>query len=130
MGVVYYANFFVWFEIARTDWLRQTGRSYREMEAEGFLLPVLEAHCVYRQPARYDDEVELTARGTLLSPIRVRFDYDVVRSADRAALAGGYTVHASLDRQGRLCRLPTHVRALFAHPEAGAALSTTRTRTR
>ena len=79
MGFVYYANYFVWFEVARTDWLRQTGWTYRDMEQEGVSLPVIEAHCDYRQPARYDDEIELRARATLLTPVRIRFDYDVVR---------------------------------------------------
>jgi acyl-CoA thioester hydrolase len=114
MGVVYYANFLVWFEVARTDWLRQAGWTYRDMEAKGFLLPVLEVHCTYRRPALYDDEIELTTRGSLLSSVRVRFDYEVARVADRVTLAGGYTVHASLDRGGRPCRLPSEIQHLFA----------------
>jgi acyl-CoA thioester hydrolase len=109
MGIVYYANYFVWFEVGRTDLLRASGWTYREMEAEGFALPVLEAHCGYRQSARYDDALEITTRGTLLSPVRVRFDYQVVRAADAAPLADGYTVHASLDREGRPKRLPDRV---------------------
>ena len=82
MGVVYYANYLVWFEVARVEWLRQGGWSYREMEHDGMALPVIEAHCEYRHPARYDDEIEIAARGTLLTPVRVRFDYEVVRVAD------------------------------------------------
>ena len=58
MGIVYYANYLVWFEVGRTDLLRLTGWSYREMEADGFALPVVEAHCDYRQSAKYDDELE------------------------------------------------------------------------
>ena len=54
MGVVYYANYFVWFEVGRTDLLRGAGWTYREMEVDGISLPVIEAHCDYRQPARYD----------------------------------------------------------------------------
>lgn len=114
MGIVYYANYFVWFEVARTDWLRTTGWSYREMEADGFLLPVLEAHCDYRQPARYDDEIDVRASGTLLSPVRVQFTYDVSRPSDGLALAAGHTIHAAVDRDGRPCRLPDRVRGLFA----------------
>ena len=111
MGFVYYANYFVWFEVARTDWLRQTGWTYRDMEREGVSLPVIEAHCEYRQPARYDDEIELRARVTLLSPVRIRFDYDVVR--DDVVTASGHTIHAAMDANGRPCRLPDRVRALF-----------------
>ena len=114
MGVVYYANYFVWFEVARTDLLRQAGWTYREMEADGFGLPVIEAHCDYKQPARYDDEIEVRTRGALLSPIRVEFTYDILRIGDSATLAAGRTVHAVLDRAGRPCRLPERVREIFA----------------
>lgn len=117
MGVVYYANYFVWFEVARTDWLRGGGGSYREMESEGLSLPAIEARCTYRQPARYDDELEVRADGALLSPVRVRFDYEIVRPADHAILATGQTVHAALDATGRPRRLPDRVRWLFEQPE-------------
>ena len=113
MGVVYYANYFVWFEIGRTDLLRCSGWSYREMEAEGFSLPVIETHCTYRHSARYDDELDIRTSGVMLSPVRVRFNYTGVRVADGAVLADGYTVHAALDPQGRPRRLPARVATLF-----------------
>ncbi len=114
MGVVYYANYLVWFEIGRTDWLRDTGWTYRAMEADGFQLPVIEAHCEYRQGARYDDELEIRTRATQASPVRIRFDYDVVRYADGAALASGHTVHATIGPSGRPARLPERLKDLFA----------------
>ena len=114
MGVVYYANYFVWFEVGRTDLLRESGWSYREMEGEGCSLPVIEAHCEYRQSARYDDELEVRTRGSILSAVRVRFSYEVVRASDSVLLATGHTVHASLDRQGRPRRLPERVKGLMA----------------
>jgi len=114
MGVVYYANYFVWFEVGRTDLLRGSGWNYREMETEGFGLPVIEAHCTYRQSAKYDDEIEVRTTGEMLSPVRVKFSYEVVRAADAATLATGTTVHATLDRQGRPCRLPARVRGVFS----------------
>ena len=113
MGVVYYANYLVWFEVARTDLLRQAGWSYREMEADGYALPVVEAHCAYRQSARYDDELDIRTRGLMLSPVRLRFDYQVVRAADEALLAEGHTVHASLDAQGKPTRLPEQILDMF-----------------
>jgi acyl-CoA thioester hydrolase len=113
MGVVYHANYFVWFEVGRTGLLRDSGWSYREMEAEGVGLPVIEAHCDYRQPARYDDELEVRTMGTLVSQVRVEFTYDIVRSFDGVSLATGRTVHAALDREGRPCRLPQRIRDLF-----------------
>jgi acyl-CoA thioester hydrolase len=114
MGVVYYANYFVWFEVGRTDLLRDSGWNYREMEIDGFALPVIEAHCTYRESAKYDDEIEVRTRGAMLSPVRVQFTYEVVRMADAATLATGTTVHATLDRNGRPCRLPPRVRTLFS----------------
>ena len=113
MGVVYYANYFVWFEVARTDLLRRRG-----LDATGrwkptdSSLPVVEAHCDYqpagavrRRAGRADERV------ALLSPVRLRFDYEVVRPADAVRLAAGHTVHAALDRGGRPCRLPDRVSA-------------------
>jgi acyl-CoA thioester hydrolase len=112
--VVYYANYLVWFEIGRTDWLRDTGWSYRAMEDEGLALPVIEAHCEYRQSAKYDDELDVRTRAQRLSPVRIQFDYEVARRADGVAIASGHTVHATIDRQGRPVRLPDRVKDLFA----------------
>jgi len=114
MGVVYYANYFVWFEVGRTDLLRAAGWSYREMEIDGFQLPVIEAHCAYREPAKYDDELEVRTSGTSVSPVRVQFTYEIIRSADHATIATGTTVHATLDRNGRPCRLPERVKRVLS----------------
>ncbi|MEW5980826.1 MAG: thioesterase family protein [Acidobacteriota bacterium] len=114
MGVVYYANYLAWFEVGRCEWLRSLGWSYREMEEDGTLLPVIEAHCEYRQPSRYDDVMLIRTRGTLMSPVRVKFDYEVVRQADGVVAAVGHTIHAAMDATGRLRRLPERVRTLFA----------------
>jgi acyl-CoA thioester hydrolase len=114
MGVVYYANYFVWFEVGRADLLRSVGWTYREMESEGIILPVIEAHCEYRRPARYDDEMEVRTEGRMLSAVRMEFDYTVVRREDEQVTASGRTVHASLDPSGRPCRLPPRIRQVFA----------------
>ena len=114
MGIVYYANYLVWFEVGRTDWLREMGWSYRDMEADGISLPVIEARCTYHESARYDEELEVRTTSTLESPIRIQFLYEVVRAADGARLASGMTMHAALDRSGRPRRLPDRVRTLFS----------------
>jgi len=115
MGFAYYANYLAWFEVGRCEWLRSLGWSYRDLEArDAVMLPVIEAHCQYRQPARYDDELLIRARGELASPVRIRFSSVVVRAADGAVLAAGHTVHASTDLSGRPKRLPARVRAFFA----------------
>ena len=114
MGVVYYANYFVWFEVARTDWLRGLGWTYREMEAGGVYLPVIDAHCEYRRPARYDDEVEIRTAGQMASPVRMEFTYEVLINGHSTPTARGRTVHAATDRDGRPCRLPERVREVLA----------------
>lgn len=123
MGVVYYANYLVWFEVARTDWLRQAGATYRQMERDGVSLPVIEAHAEYRRAARYDDELEIRAAATLMTAVRVRFDYEVWRSGEGGPLATGHTIHAAMDRSGRPCRLPPAVRELIGAASGSASSS-------
>ena len=114
MGVVYYANYLVWFEVGRTDWLRAHGWTYRAMEDEGVQLPVIESHCEYRQGARYDDEIDIRTRARKLSSVRLQFDYEVIRRGDAVMLANGHTVHATIDRQGRPTRMPDRIKDLLA----------------
>jgi acyl-CoA thioester hydrolase len=113
MGVVYYAHYFVWFEIGRTDWLHGTGWTYREMEAEGLLLPVIESHCEYRLAARYDDQIAVTTQARLISPVRLAFDYELTRQTDGVPIASGYTVHVTTDAAGRPTRLAARVKELL-----------------
>jgi acyl-CoA thioester hydrolase len=114
MAVAYYANYFVWFEVARADLLRTLGWTYRDMEEAGVSLPVIEAHCEYRRPARYDDELEVVAEGMILSPVRMRFAYEVATRGESTIIAVGRTEHAALDAAGRPCRLPARIREAFA----------------
>lgn len=112
MGVVYHANYFVWFEVGRTDWLREAGLTYRQLEADGLFLPVTEAHCKFKASARYDDDLEIHTTAALVSPVRVGFEYILTGAA--GVLATGSTVHATLDRQGRAIRVPDRIKALLA----------------
>jgi acyl-CoA thioester hydrolase len=114
MGVVYYANYFIWFEVGRTDLLRTLGGTYKDLEADGIFLPVIDASCHYAQASRYDDELEIRTEGRLLSPVRLQFDYAVVRLADHVTTATGRTVHAALNGRGKPCRLPEKVRTALA----------------
>jgi acyl-CoA thioester hydrolase len=112
MGVVYYANYLVWFEIGRTELLRTFGWTYREMEAAGYTLPVIHATCRYHRPARYDDELDIVTTGAVLSPVRLAFDYEILRGDE--PIVTGRTEHASLNPKGRPVRLPGRVRECFA----------------
>ncbi len=114
MGVVYYANYFIWFEVGRCDLLRTLGWNYRDIEAGGISLPVIAAECEYRHPMRYDERVDAVTRGTVLSPVRIEFRYEIVRPADGSIAAVGRTVHAVMSAQGRPRRLPDEIRAAFA----------------
>jgi acyl-CoA thioester hydrolase len=114
MGVVYYANYLVWFEVGRTEWLRAHGWTYRAMEAEGLRLPVIEARCAYRQPAKYDDEILVRTTARQVSPVRLAFDYDVRRADDQGVVATGVTLHTTLDGRGRPVRLPARVKEFIA----------------
>ena len=77
MGVVYYANYLVWFEVGRTDLLRASGWNYRDMEMEGFGLPVIEAHCTYRESAKYDDDIDVRTTGEIRILDKNIYDADV-----------------------------------------------------
>ncbi|HXG88253.1 MAG TPA: thioesterase family protein [Vicinamibacterales bacterium] len=114
MGIVYYAHYLVWFEIGRTEWLRDTGWTYRAMEQDGLGLPVIEAQCAYKTSARYDDEIEIRTAARMVSAVRLAFDYQLVRTADAVTIATGSTVHATVDLTGRPLRLPARVKDLFA----------------
>ena len=114
MGVVYYANYLVWFEIGRTHYCRQRGFAYRDMEKDdGLYILVAEVRCRYKAPARYDDEIEVR---TCLREIRKRvlvFGYEIYRPATDEILAEGETVHVITDRDGRPRALPDKYRELF-----------------
>ncbi len=113
MGVAYYANYFVWFEVGRCELLRSLGGTYRQMEDDGMWLPVVEAHCDFRSPAHYDDDLAISTTGSLRSRARVEFRYEVRREADQTLLAAGHTVHAATNATGRPQRLPPDLGAML-----------------
>lgn len=113
MGVAHHTTHFVWFEIGRTELMRHAGATYAELEEDGLFLPVIEATCSYRAPARYDDEVRVVTEVAEAGPVRVAFRYRIERVADGALLASGTTRHAAVDRSGRPRRLPARLRELL-----------------
>ena len=114
MGVVYHANYLVWFEVGRVEFIRQIGLDYKLMEQdEGALIAVIEVRARYKAPARYDDELAVRTR---LAGVRggiVRFGYQVVRVADEAVLCEGETVHMVVGRDMRRRPMPARYAALF-----------------
>jgi acyl-CoA thioester hydrolase len=110
MGVAYHANYFAWFEVGRTDLLRARGLTYRDLESGGLRLPVIEAHARFLRPARYDDVLDIRTRIASLGGARIAFEYEVRREGGDAPLATGSTAHATVDREGRVRRLPGELR--------------------
>ncbi|MDR3750135.1 MAG: thioesterase family protein [Terracidiphilus sp.] len=111
MGIVYYANYLVWFEIGRVELLRSLGLAYSQLETEHeCILPVAEASCRYRAPARYDDEIQIETRPALLRGPVLKFAYKIWRKAsegeERKLLADGETVHVVCDSQLNKKSLP------------------------
>ncbi len=98
MGIIYHANYFSWFEIGRTDFLRQMGMSYRGMEEKNILLPVIDVGCKYIIAAKYDDEIIIKTRITQLKGVKIQFNYELYRKNDNILLAEGHTLHAFVDK--------------------------------
>jgi acyl-CoA thioester hydrolase len=112
MGMVYYANYLRYFEIARNEHLRRAGSTYRAFEeTQGLMLPVVEAQISYRRPARYDDELVIATAVHARGAASVRFEYEIRRAPDGEKLVSGRTVHACITREGRVVRLPAALRA-------------------
>jgi acyl-CoA thioester hydrolase len=113
MGVVYYANYIVWMEVGRVEYCKAVGFNYRDMEKDdGVLLAVVEAHCRYRSPARFDDEVIVRTTIQEANTRTVQFGYEMLRD-DGKPLATGHTKHIFLGRDFRPVHLPAKYRVLF-----------------
>ena len=109
MGFVYHANYLVWLDMARTEHLRERGVSYKELEAAGIYLAVTDVRVRYRQPARYDDVVQVRCWVRDLASRRVIFGYAVERADTGELLATAETSLIALDQRHTLARIPEHV---------------------
>ncbi len=114
MGIAYHGNYFAWFEVGRTDLLRGLGLTYRELEADGVRLPVIETRARFLRPALYDDMLDVRTRLAELGGASLSFEYAVHREDSETPLATGATVHAAVDREGKPRRLPKQIRSLLA----------------
>ncbi|TAN24371.1 MAG: acyl-CoA thioesterase [Acidobacteria bacterium] len=119
MGVVYHANYLVWFEVGRVEHLRQNGINYADMEADNCIVAVVEARCRYKSPARYDDIITIRTRVTSQRGPIIRFEYEALRADDGVLLAEGETVHVCIDREFQACPLPDKYRLPLAETGLG-----------
>jgi acyl-CoA thioester hydrolase len=120
MGVVYYANFFVWFEVGRVELLREIGFSYRDMEKlDDCHIVVAEARCSYKRPALYDDSLRIRTRVLQIRRKTIRFAYEVLRDPGTELLATGETLHVICNRSGRPKSLPEKYMRALSSPAGG-----------
>ena len=106
MGVAYYANYLVWFEVGRSDFCREKGFSYAELEALGFKLVVTDVHCRYRNSARYDEVLIVRTEIKGINRRLITFGYQILRRGGGEVIATGETQHISLDPNGKPKILP------------------------
>lgn len=118
MGVVYYGNYFTWFEVGRVELCRQLGFEYKKMEAEDdSFIVVAEASCRYKRPARFDDLLAIRTRVLETQRRTIRFAYEIVNSASGELIATGETLHVICDRTGKPKSLPEKYRKYFPAPQ-------------
>ena len=111
MDVVYHTHYFVWFELGRTELMRELGCPYAALEDEqGVFFPLREVQARYRAPARYDQVLDVHTTLSSVGAAKVRFDYRVCRQDDGKLLVTGFTEHAAVDGRGRPVRLPEDLR--------------------
>ena len=111
MGVVHHSHYLVWFEIGRTELLRDLGMPYAALEAERLFMPVIEVGARYRAPVRYDEEVDVETALEEVTGVRVRFGYRLLRHPGGEPVATGFSRHAAVNEKGRPRRLPEDLRA-------------------
>src|ERR671919_657769 len=122
MGVVYHANYLIWFEIGRTEYCRARGFSYRDMEeSENAFLVVAECYCRYKAPAYYDDVLIVRTHITELRRRSLRFGYEIIRDSDGVVIAEGETGHVVTDANNRVISMPESYRLALSSPPLATA---------
>ena len=105
MEVVYHANYLVYFEVGRTEFIKKTGMSYSDMEKIGIMIPVIESNCRYMQGAKYEDKLIIKTWIEELTPVKVIFNYSVFREKDQIEIAKGSTKHAFVGNDFKIVNL-------------------------
>jgi len=109
MGVVHNKNYFDWFEIGRTEYCRQKNIPYKNIEAQGYYLVVVEAFCKYKKPLRYDEKFIIRVFLEKITPKKVIFAYELVTKEEKKLIASGYTVHIVTNSKAEVCTLPPDI---------------------
>ncbi len=113
MGVVYYGNYFTWFERGRTELLRAAGLNYKDMEKKNIFLPVVEATCSYKASACYDDLIFIRTKVGKIGRSSIYFNYEIFRKEDRQLLATGETRHAFINSDKKVIPVPEEIKTVL-----------------
>lgn len=105
MGIVHHSNYLIWFEAGRTDFIKGSNISYTEMEQEGILIPLAESNCKYIIGAKYEDELIIKTWVKELTPVKVEFNYSVIREIDEKEIAKGSTLHVFVSKDFKIINL-------------------------
>jgi acyl-CoA thioester hydrolase len=109
MGVAHNKNYFEWFEIGRTEYCRQRNIPYKDIEARGFFLVVVEAFCKYKKPLRYDQRFLIRVFLEKITPKKVEFSYELLSKEEKKLIASGHTVHIVTNSKAKACSLPPDI---------------------
>ncbi len=112
-GAAYHGAYFAWFEVGRTDWLRERGMTYVDMMSRDLHLPVISTEAKFLRPVAYDDRIEITTTLGEVTGVRLRFEYELRREGETETLTRAHTEHASVDGSGRPRRFPEDILRLL-----------------
>lgn len=108
MRIVHHSNYYVWFELGRSEFMRAAGLTYSEVEKKGYYFPLIETHCIYKQGARYDELLRVRTYITEYKGIHVTFEYDIYRVEDGSHLAHGKTIHTFVNKEMKPVNIRKH----------------------
>ncbi len=117
MGIVHHSNYAIWYECARTEFIKKTGMTYTQMEEIGIQVPLVELHSKFIQPAFYEDELTVEVRIRTLTPVKIEFEYRIFRRGEERPINQGSTLHAWVTRDRKLCNLKKAFPALYTSIE-------------
>ncbi|ABC77495.1 acyl-CoA thioesterase [Syntrophus aciditrophicus] len=109
MGIVYHTNYIKWFEIGRSEYLREIGVVYAQMEEQGINLPLSEAYCQYLFPAVYDQIILIETEIAYVRRASLKFNYTLLDEKREKTFVEGYTIHACTNRDRKIVRIPLHI---------------------
>lgn len=113
MGIVHHSNYPIWFEVGRTEFIKELGMTYSQIENEGLMLPIIEVRCKYKMPAKYEDKITIITKIKEITNVRLTFTYEVLRNDDPVVIAYGETYHAWTDKQLKPVNIKKNAPAIY-----------------